>query len=539
MSILLRTKNHKLEKNIYCYIFLTLFSFFIMLIFSKSSPFYFINDWVDANAFFSVGKGIAHGQVPYKDLFEQKGILLYLIHTVSYKLNSTSFFGVYLLESISFTISMILFFKICKYYFSERIACVVTCLSPIILLNKDYFRAGDSAEEFSFPFVFGLLYLIIYISNTDEKITGKQYFIQGLLMGCVFWIKYTLISPWIAFFIFFGIFYLVKKDYQQLLKSIICSFLGFLLISIPIILYFLINHALHEMYFVYFKFNMVLYPQLVDQENNINLVSRFFNTLKIFITLTWPNKIVLFILFIGSIYLLFTNKIIKQSFFKILWLLIFFCTNFFIFYGGIALKYYILLDLVILLVGFLGFCVLLQELTTQFKWKNVITINTLLSFVIALGILLMTHLNNTFKDMRFFTNRPGVQIKNSENTNPNAKVPAQIEFAKYLKKQKKVTLLNYQFIDYGFSVVTDIVPNVKYFMNINIPYKVYQESMDQQNKYVEEKKIDYVIAGLKLSEDINKFGTPWLHWNYHPIAVHVQNREGKVVKYVLYEKNKI
>lgn len=537
MPILFRIKNHKLWERKY-YVFLTVFSFFIMLIFSKSSPLYFINDWVDANAFFSVGKGIIHGQVPYKDLFEQKGILLYFIHAIGYKLSSTSFFGIYLLESISFTVSMILFFKICNYYFSERIAYVIVCLSPLILLNKDYFRAGDSAEEFVFPFVLGLLYLIISISNTGERITGKQYLIQGLLMGCVFWIKYTLISPWIAFFIFFGIFYLVKKDYQQLLKAVICSLFGFLLISIPIILYFLINHALHEMYFVYFKFNMLLYPQLVDQGNNINLVSRFFNTLKIFITLMWPNKIILTIITIGTVYLLFTRAIFKRVFFKTLWIFTFLCTNFFIFYGGIPLNYYILLDLIILLTSFLGFCVLLKNLVIRLKLKRPIVSPIIILIGIILGIVLMINSNDTFRDMRFFTDRPGVQIKNNENTNPNAKVPAQLEFAQYLKGKKDITLLNYQFVDYGFSVIPNIVPNVKYFMNINIPYKVYQESMDQQNKYVEEKKTDYVVAGLKIKEDVNKFGTPWLHWNYHPIAIHVQEREGNALKYVLYEKNK-
>ncbi|EPM6972913.1 hypothetical protein [Enterococcus sp. DIV0691] len=537
MAILYKIKKHKSWEKKY-YMFLALFSFFIILIFSKSSPLYFINDWVDANAFFSVGKGIAHGEVPYKDLFEQKGILLYFIHAIAYKLSSTSFLGVYLLESISFATSLVLFFKICNYYFSEKISCVITCLTPLILLNKDYFRAGDSAEEFVFPFVLGLLYLIISISNTDEKIKGKQFFIQGLLMGCVFWIKYTLISPWIGFFIFFAIYYLIKKDYCQVLKAVICSLLGFLVVSIPIILYFLVNHTLHEMYFVYFKFNMMLYPKLVDQGNNMNIVSRFFNTIKIFTTLIWPNKIIIAILMVGSGYLLFTKAVFKQSVFKVLCVFIFVCTNFFIFYGGIPLKYYILLDLVVLLVGFLGFFVFLRDLMNRYKFQRPILTNFIISGGIILGIILMINSNDTFRDMRFFTDRPSIQIKNAENTNPNAKVPAQLEFAQYLKRKKNVTLLNYQFIDYGFSVIPNIVPNVKYFMNINIPYKVYPESMDQQNKYVEEKKTDYIVAGLKLNEDVNKFGTPWLHLNYHPIAVHVQDREGHILKYVLYEKNK-
>lgn len=84
--------------------------------------------------------------------------------------------------------------------------------------------------------------------------------------------------------------------------------MGFIFVSVPVIIYFVINHAVQEMYFVYFKFNMILYPQLVDQGNNFNIISRFINTLKIFITLTWPNKIMLAVLLIGTIYLLFTKR---------------------------------------------------------------------------------------------------------------------------------------------------------------------------------------------------------------------------------------
>lgn len=314
--------------------------------------------------------------------------------------------------------------------------------------------------------------------------------------------------------------------------------MGFIFVSVPVIIYFVINHAVQEMYFVYFKFNMILYPQLVDQGNNFNIISRFINTLKIFITLTWPNKIMLAVLLIGTIYLLFTKSIFKRIFYRLLWLLLFFCTNFFIFYGGIPLNYYILLDIIILLISYLSFCVLIKNVVLRYRLYNKSLNEISLAAIIIVGILLMANINDTFKDMRFFTDRPGVQIKNSENTNPNAKVPAQLEFAQYLKNKKDVTLLNYQFVDYGFSVIPNIVPNVKYFMNINIPYSVYQESIDQQNKYVEEKKTDYIVAGIKLNEDVNKFGSPWLHWNYHPIAVHVQDREGNTLKYVLYEKNK-
>lgn len=73
-----------------------------LLICTKSSPLYSLNDWVDSNAFFTMGKGIINGKIPYKDLFEQKGPLLYFIHGISYIISNKTFIGVFILEVLSF-----------------------------------------------------------------------------------------------------------------------------------------------------------------------------------------------------------------------------------------------------------------------------------------------------------------------------------------------------------------------------------------------------------------------------------------------------
>lgn len=79
-------------------------SFTILMITSKNSFLYPLNDWVDANAFFTVGKGMMNGVVPYKDIFEQKGILLYLIYGIGYLISHKTFHGVFIIEVIFFAI---------------------------------------------------------------------------------------------------------------------------------------------------------------------------------------------------------------------------------------------------------------------------------------------------------------------------------------------------------------------------------------------------------------------------------------------------
>ena len=65
---------------IYCFIV----SLLVLLLASKSSPLYPFNDWCDANAFFTMGKGLFNGKIIFKDLFEQKGPFLYLIYGIGY-----------------------------------------------------------------------------------------------------------------------------------------------------------------------------------------------------------------------------------------------------------------------------------------------------------------------------------------------------------------------------------------------------------------------------------------------------------------------
>ena len=59
--------------------FALLVSFAVLTVCSKNSFLYPMNDWVDVNCFFTVGRGITHGLVPYRDLYDQKGPLLYFV----------------------------------------------------------------------------------------------------------------------------------------------------------------------------------------------------------------------------------------------------------------------------------------------------------------------------------------------------------------------------------------------------------------------------------------------------------------------------
>ena len=75
----------------------------ILLLTSQSSPLYPINLWGDANCLFTVGRVMKDGGVLYRDIYEQKGPLLYLIHALAACLSDTSFWGVYIMDCLLYT----------------------------------------------------------------------------------------------------------------------------------------------------------------------------------------------------------------------------------------------------------------------------------------------------------------------------------------------------------------------------------------------------------------------------------------------------
>lgn len=73
-------------------VYLLLSAVLLITLCSKSSPLYPLNDWVDANCFFTVGKSMLHGLLPYRDLWEQKGPFLYMLHAVAAMISYRTFF---------------------------------------------------------------------------------------------------------------------------------------------------------------------------------------------------------------------------------------------------------------------------------------------------------------------------------------------------------------------------------------------------------------------------------------------------------------
>ena len=77
------------KKTLIHYTFFLLAAALCLMLASRSSFLYPLNNWDDANSYFTMGKCMFRGFVPYRDLFDQKGILLYFIYGISSLISAT------------------------------------------------------------------------------------------------------------------------------------------------------------------------------------------------------------------------------------------------------------------------------------------------------------------------------------------------------------------------------------------------------------------------------------------------------------------
>ncbi|MED4933736.1 hypothetical protein [Heyndrickxia coagulans] len=506
----------KREKfSLYIAVFLFLYAFVLMLFFTESSPLFAINEWVDANAFFTVGKGMANGLVPYRDLFEQKGPLLYALHAIAYTISPKTFLGVYCLESAAMFINLIFIQKISNLYLKRLPSMLVAVIFPIFFLNSNSFRFGDSAEEFATPFLIIFFYLVLnhLKKESDFTFSWLVYLINGFMAGCVFWIKFTLLGAWIGFYFALFIIFTVQKKWKDEVRAVLFTITGLFLSCVPWLCYFGLHHAISDLINVYLKFNLFMYS------SQLSLIGKLINCAVLFgefFNRNWEMKL---IMMIGIIDFLLTRKFFVNKMQKYLLASMISFLILGVYIGGRSYPYYYLIIVPVIMFGLISIGYYLQSTYEKSDFDILNHVNWDVVFATAfLSLVLCFGYNSNIKESKFFVRFP----------------PAQQTFAKVINQTPNPTLLNYGALDGGFYLAANIVPNVKYFEKQNIDPKIYPENMQAQNRYIMEKKVKFVV----IRQSRWKSGPPHiplLKQNYRLVKKQFQMVEGKPYDYLLYK----
>ena len=455
-------------KNKKIIIFFVAMAILILLFTSKYSILYPFNDWQDSNSFLTVARSMIDGKIVYKDIIEQKGPILYVIYMIGYIFSVGKISGIFLLEVISLSIVIYYAYKILKLFINTKYDFLFIPVFGVFICTSYSFVHGGSAEEFCLPFLMISLYYFIY-HFVKKELTYKQLFINGILSMIVALIKFSLLGFWFGFMaiIFFDL--ILKKQYKKAFISCIVFLSGMFLIGFICIIYFLLNDALNDFVYSYFLINAGSYAK---ESSNIfiRIVKCFYEG---FINL--GRNIGFLILTPFLIYSIF--KIFKESKTRIAIISIFLLLFMGIYIGLRSYKYYTIPLLIFYIFVFIFFNIRYKEKIDTIKVnKNILIILC----VFGIGIC-----SYCFANYRSY-------ILTSQNDY------AQFRITNIIKSESdNPTILNYGSLDYGFYNILNVIPDCKYFHRMNINYDKLPDNYDVQKEYIVNKKVEYVIVGIR------------------------------------------
>ncbi len=451
-----------------------LISAIFFFLFGFNSPIYAFNTDIDYNWFMTMGRGFVNGKIPYRDLFEHKGPIIYFITGFCCLFQNPNFIML-LLEIISMSLFLYFTYRIASKRLNTFCSLItVSIISLAIFISNCRMINASAVEEFCLPIY--AYFLLCWLEFMLEKSQWNwvRALCLGICFGVLFWVKYTLvyfiIVPMLAWFILS----LCRRQYRTMLINLLLMLAGVLIITAPIIIFYAAYHALDDLFRVYFIINLTTYGN-----TNPEILSKSYNT---FFEI---NHLILFLIIWGVIsftfrhYKHYSGWILLAAFLVNFVLLVFSAKSIIYYYGGLF-PYAI-----IGVVNILAFINSKLDFSRYHKLLFVIV-------TVACVIVCIPFSSNAREWGRNEDTYVSIQIANVIHT--------------YEKNHNTTTtLFCYKINDCGFYNATKKAPNNYYFAQNNFDYDRLPELHDSHERYVAEQTSDFIITLLVFWETEKDF----------------------------------
>lgn len=461
-------------------IFLIVTSVLIMLIVSASSPIYPFNEWDDVNVFFTVGRNMLTGSVPYRDLYEQKGPLFLMIYALSALISRKTFIGIWLFECLSACLFSVMSWKTVKLFVKDipsyAIGIIPVYVSSVFTIGM--FNFGGNTEEFAISLLSVVLYIALkmIVSGPDSFPDNKEALVCGVIASVLFWSKYTLVGLIAAFAVFLIIRAVRRRLFQRLGKAVLFFLTGFVSVSLIVFIYFAVNGSLKYLWDVYFYNNIFNYYSAEELPGiYANPLFQFF--IMPFLCLLGSCRenpdysIWLILSFIGAF---LCEKRYRKTIIAFFLFAFFVCVKLaftrdtFIYYYGYPLAVFFIFGLILI-------C---RIVTAAVKLKSdkadVVRLIFIVVFIVA-GVNILIMCKNLYL----------LSEKREELT--------QFEFAKIIDQTDDPRILTYDIIDGGFYLAAGVSPCNRYFTYMN-NIENNEEAVEEQQRLISEGYFDYIIT---------------------------------------------
>lgn len=201
---------------------------------------------IDSSIFIYFGYGMRAGKVPYRDMVDHKGPLLWTIQWLGLMIGNGKMTGIWFLEWFMMIADMILLFMCARFFIRNRLMCLLATglsVEPLIVL----LYGGNFSEEWALPFILLSLYIFLDYLMKD-RLSSFRIILCGMSMGAVLCLRLNMIGLWLAFVIVVLIDMVIRKDWKIIGRCMIFFTAGICAVILPYIIYYWKEGALKDMW---------------------------------------------------------------------------------------------------------------------------------------------------------------------------------------------------------------------------------------------------------------------------------------------------
>ena len=210
-------------------------------------------EW-DSAVFLYIGRRMTEGKIPYLDLFDHKGPLLYLNEYLGCFLTPNSYSGVWLIEIAHLFATVLISCKTVRILEKQDISTYVSVLLTYFLCGWKIWQGGNFTEEYALPWISAALYVFVYFFQ-NKVYKNRHIVILGISFAAVFLLRANMIAIWIAWIPLVILLFLHDRRFQDLQRCSLLFVLGIVMVMLPTVLITIQNGSFSAMWHCYIDFN--------------------------------------------------------------------------------------------------------------------------------------------------------------------------------------------------------------------------------------------------------------------------------------------
>ena len=240
--------------NVWPLLYFILASFAFLSVFSISTSPLYTNPFLDdSGVFMLIGKGWTKGMIPYIDLWDNKGPLLYLINAIGFWLRN-DVYGVFILQVINTSISLFVIYRLFRTHYNCKTSVFWTTIALLWFSNTG--MNNNAAEWILIPQCVSFYLLYQWLKDDPrEKLSWKSSALFGFTIGCGFLLRFSDCLPLIFSLFVIACFLIADKRWKEVCKHILICVVSAAFTILPFIIYYYIIGGLEEMWYATFAHN--------------------------------------------------------------------------------------------------------------------------------------------------------------------------------------------------------------------------------------------------------------------------------------------